>query len=110
MMSFAERLQELREDKAISRKELAKILNITISALGMYERGHREPNIEMLIKLADYFNVSLDFLVDRAFNKINIKEILDALKIKNSIEALPNDSKMIVEYILKLNKDNNEKS
>ena len=82
MMSFAERLQELREDKAISRKELAKILNITISALGMYERGHREPNIEMLIKLADYFNVSLDFLVDRAFNKNQYKRNIRCIKDK----------------------------
>lgn len=109
-MCFAERLQELREDKSISRKELSRILNITISALGMYERGRREPNIEMLIKLADYFNVSLDFLVGRTFNKINTRELLDALKIKKDIDSLPYESKMIVKYILEMNIKKNENS
>lgn len=109
-MCFAERLQELREDKSISRKELSRILNITISALGMYERGRREPNIEMLIKLADYFNVSLDFLVGRTFNKINTRELLDALKIKKDIDSLPYESKMIVKYILEMNIKNEENS
>ena len=46
-MSFAERLQELREDRGISRKDLAASLNITVSALGMYEQARREPNMEM---------------------------------------------------------------
>ena len=88
-MSFAERLQNLREYNEISRKELASFLNISVSAIGMYERGAREPNIDILIKLANYFNVSLDFLLGREFHNNETKEILDALYFKKQITKLP---------------------
>ena len=99
-MSFAERLQELREDKGISRKDLAASLNITVSALGMYEQGRREPNMEMLIRLADYFNVSLDFLVGRSFNEDETRKIIDALHLKNEIDKLPQGYKNIIDFML----------
>ena len=99
-MSFAERLQELREDRGISRKELAASLNITVSALGMYEQGRREPNMEMLIRLADYFNVTLDFLVGRSFNNEETSKIIEALHLKNEIERLPQGYKSIIDFML----------
>lgn len=99
-MSFAERLQELREDKGISRKDLAASLNITVSALGMYEQGRREPNMEMLIRLADYFNVSLDFLVGRSFNEDETRKIIEALHLKNEIDKLPQGYKNIIDFML----------
>ena len=99
-MSFAERLQELREDKGISRKDLAASLNITVSALGMYEQGRREPNMEMLIRLADYFNVSLDFLVGRSFNEDETRRIIEALHLKNEIDNLPQGYKNIIDFML----------
>ena len=99
-MSFAERLQELREDKGISRKDLAASLNITVSALGMYEQGRREPNMEMLIRLADYFNVSLDFLVGRSFNEDETRRIIEALHLKNEIDKLPQGYKNIIDFML----------
>lgn len=99
-MIFAECLQELREDRNISRKELAAFLNISVSTLGMYEQGRREPNIEMLIKLADYFNVSLDFLVGRVNNSEERKNMLEALRLKNRIDHLPQEYKNIIEFML----------
>lgn len=107
-MSFAEILQELREDNDITRKDLATILNISVSTLGMYEQGRREPNIDMLIKIADYFNVPLDFLVGRK-NFLNTEhvgtEILaEALAFKRKFDKLPPNEKNIVRYILNLHK------
>ncbi len=99
-MTFAECLQELREDRNISRKELAAFLNISVSTLGMYEQGRREPNIDMLIKLADYFNVSLDFLVGRSANNEERKNMLEALRLKNKIDKLPQGYKDIVNFML----------
>jgi len=99
-MSFAERLQEIREDRGISRKDLAAKLNITVSALGMYEQGRREPNLEMLVKLADCFGVTLDFLVGRSFNEEETKNIIDALHLKNKIDKLPQGYKDIVNFML----------
>jgi transcriptional regulator with XRE-family HTH domain len=100
IMFFAERLQELRENRFITRKDLAAALNITISALGMYERGQREPNIDMLIRIADYFGVSVDFLVGRNFKNNDVKDILSALKLKDDINSLPLEYKELIEFML----------
>ncbi len=99
-MTFAECLQELREDRNISRKELAAFLNVSVSTLGMYEQGRREPNIDMLIKLADYFNVSLDFLVGRSADNEERKNMLEALRLKNKINKLPQEYKDIINFML----------
>ena len=99
-MRFSEILQDLREDRDISRKELAAYLNISLSTIGMYEQGRREPNIEMLIKIADYFNVSLDFLVGRDFTKMDLEKYQEALHIKNKIDKLPQGYKDIVSFMI----------
>lgn len=99
-MFFANRLQELRENSFISRKDLAAALNISVSALGMYERGQREPNIDMLVKIADYFDVSVDFLLGRTFDDKKIKDIFVALEMKNNIDALPLEYKELIDFML----------
>lgn len=99
-MTFAEILQELREDKNISRKALATKLNISVSTLGMYEQGRREPNIDMLIKIADYFEVSIDFLVGRKFKDNDMRLLEEAFNLKKKIMRLSPDIQDIVEYIL----------
>lgn len=62
---FHDRLKGLREDKDLAQWELAEKLNITRSALANYETGLREPSFDILIKIADYFNVTLDYLLCR---------------------------------------------
>lgn len=64
-MFFNDRLKSLREDKDLTQEELAKILHINRSTLSNYENIGREPNYTLLIKIADYFNVSLDYLLCR---------------------------------------------
>ncbi len=64
-MSFGERLRQLRKEKNISQTELAGIFNITSQALSQYELQKRMPDAEMILKLADYFNVSVDYLLGR---------------------------------------------
>lgn len=58
-----ERLKQLRLERHLTQYKMAKLLNITVSAYGNYELGQRTPNIETLIKLADYFQVSVDYLI-----------------------------------------------
>ena len=57
------RLKELREEKGLTQKQAAKYLSMQQQTYQRYERGRREPRIDMLIKLADYFDVSVDYLV-----------------------------------------------
>ncbi len=66
------RLKEIRRNKGISQLKLAMDLNMSQNTISRYETGEREPGINELVKIADYFNVSIDYLLERTDNpKIN---------------------------------------
>lgn len=67
------RLKELRKQKGLTLVELGKEVNLANNTLSQYERGIREPSIQVLIKLADFFNVSVDYLVGREPKSKTIK-------------------------------------
>lgn len=58
-----ERLKELRKKSKLNQKQVADVLGLTVSAYGNYELGQREPTIESLCKLADYYGVTVDYLI-----------------------------------------------
>jgi len=60
---FGNKIKSLRQDNDLTQEELAKKLNITRSALSNYESGIREPDYSLLIRIADYFNVPVDYLL-----------------------------------------------
>lgn len=62
MEIFAERLKELRKDKGISQEWLAKEIGVSRIAVGYWESCKREPGFFAVIKLAKFFNVSLEYL------------------------------------------------
>ena len=64
-MEFRLRIKELREDKGISQAAFAKKIGAAQSTVGSWECGTREPGFETLIKIADFFGVSLDYLLCR---------------------------------------------
>lgn len=59
------RLKEIRKSKGISQLKLAMDLNTNQNTISRYETGEREPGIAELIKIADYFDISLDYLLER---------------------------------------------
>ncbi|MBQ4121981.1 MAG: helix-turn-helix transcriptional regulator [Clostridia bacterium] len=59
------RLKELRKKRKISQLKLALDLNMSQNSISRYETGEREADYETLIKFADYFDVSLDYLLGR---------------------------------------------
>jgi len=61
-----ERLRELREHRGLSQTDVANDLHISRQSYNFYENGQREPNQEMLLKLADYYNVTTDYLLGRS--------------------------------------------
>ena len=67
-MYFKENLTYLREGKGLSRGQLAKIMEVTSSAVSAYEKGKNYPGIEKIISLSIYFKVSLD---DFFFKKLS---------------------------------------
>ena len=62
------RLKELRKSKRITQQRLAIELNLTQKMISRYERGERQADYQTLIALADYFNVSIDYLLGRTDN------------------------------------------
>lgn len=58
----------MRKKAGLTQEELAKKLNVTRSALSQYELGTREPNYDLLLKIADFFEVTVDYLIGRSDN------------------------------------------
>lgn len=92
MSKFSERFKELRKSRSLTQQQLADYLKISKSSVNMYERGEREPSLETLEMIADYFNVDMDFLLGKAdiANKIfltqeksNISSVIPQEKIYN---------------------------
>jgi len=61
-----ERLQELKISRHLLQKDIAQAAGLSLRAYQYYERGERQPNADTLIALADFYNVSLDYLVGRS--------------------------------------------
>lgn len=59
------RIKLLREELGLKQEELAKKLSVSPSAIGMYERDLREPNNELTLRIANFFNVSIDYLLGK---------------------------------------------
>jgi len=68
MPTFGERLKQLRIEKNITQRELAEHLGIATNAYQNYEYDKRDMSIKSLTVLADYFDVSIDYLVGRSDN------------------------------------------
>lgn len=64
-----QRIQDLRIDSDLSQKKLGEILHISQRSYSHYETGSRNIPIEMLIRLADYYDTTIDYLVGRTDNK-----------------------------------------
>ncbi len=63
-------LRALREDRDIKQRELAQFLNVSQNTYSQYETGVISLTAEVLIKLADYYDVSIDYLLDRTDNPL----------------------------------------
>lgn len=59
------RIRELRKAKKVTMKELGNMIGVAESTMSLYETGKRKPDLETLSRLADYFNVSVDYLLGR---------------------------------------------
>ena len=106
------RLKLLREEKGLIQKDIAKLLNVSIPAINQYESGKRDMSTETVIKLAEYFNVSTDYLLGKS--DIRNPEELKNVKFANAggldVEGLDEDDLLElqrqVEYMKKLKQKN----
>ena len=63
MDGFAKRLTNLREKRGLQKKQLADILNVSIACISQYEKGTSMPGYDILLAIARYFNVTVDYLL-----------------------------------------------
>lgn len=99
---IGDKIRQLREEKRMTQKDLADALNITPASIGLYEQNRRNPNLELLNKIADFFNVSTDYLLHRTDDRnINIYA-------KKEIENFTNDSNLEVVALSTRIKDDRE--
>lgn len=66
---YKEIIKNLREDRDLYQKDVAQAISVSRAVYSDYETGRVTPSIDVLIKLADFYNVSLDYLVGRKFPK-----------------------------------------
>jgi len=71
---FGDRLKKLRKEKNILQKDLASALKLSVSTIGMYEQGRRDPDTETLSSIAEYFDVSIDYLLGNTNVRNSYKE------------------------------------
>jgi len=74
---IGKRLKELREEKGITQEQLGKLVNLSQQTIGHYEVNRAKPDIETIEKLAEYFNVSTDYLLGRTNNRKDSAPTLD---------------------------------
>ena len=68
MSDLNKRLQQLKSERKLLQKDIAAAVHLSLRSYQRYEIGEREPTADILITLADYFDVSLDYLVGRSDN------------------------------------------
>lgn len=106
-MEFGEILAELRQDKGLLQKDIAGIINVSVSTVSNYETGAHFPDVEGLMKLADYFNVPLDYLLGRTrlhydFAALNkpLQNSVTAADLLNTILSFDNENiRSLIEYL-----------
>ncbi|WP_244971239.1 helix-turn-helix domain-containing protein [Vallitalea guaymasensis] len=85
---FVKRLRQLREDRGLKQKDIAKLLNITTSAYGYYEQGKRNLDMNTLKTLSDYYNVSTDYMLGRTDIPVPIETFLQDKQVDEKLNDL----------------------
>ena len=72
ILSIAEQIKNLRNDRRLTQSELAKMLKVSRSAVNAWEQGTNNPTLSYTAELAEIFNVSIDYLIGGSENKVDI--------------------------------------
>jgi len=91
---MAERIKQLREERGLTRQQMADALNLSLTAIAGYEQGYRVPRLEYLQDIAKFFKVSIDYIIGTTEEK-GSEVTVNAVKINDSL---------IGDFLVKLNK------
>ena len=92
MLDLGSKITTLRKNKGWSQDQLAKAIDSSLSIIGKYERNENQPSIEMAVKMAKVFNVTLDYLLGQGefskFDKETIKRIEHIEKMDDNTKTI----------------------
>lgn len=122
LMTLGERIKQLRKEKGMTQEELAKTLGVIRGTLSVWEIDKAEPDNKTLGKIADYFDVTIDYLLGRdtepdnfdnnlrqILSKMSDEEGQQTIKILELIKQMsPEDKKMIMDITKRLVKEMNK--
>lgn len=97
MLNIGERITQLRKQQHLSQDELAKKVDVSRTIIGNYERNTNAPSIEILLKIAKVFNVSVDYLIGESELSSFDKELLKRIE---DIEQLDTDTKQHLFFLI----------
>lgn len=105
-VEFGEILAELRSERGIFQKELAIYLNVSVGTISNYEKGVHYPDLDTLRKLADYFGVTTDYLLNRTkcrYASADLehrltKDFTVANLVNTSLELPKKDRRLLADY------------
>lgn len=110
MSHFSETLLSLRRERGLSQQQLADMMGLTRSAVGMYETGKREPDVDTLRRFAEFFHVDMNTLTT---GNGELDELLETLRTRDDMrmlfklakDATPDDVRSAVKIIEALRND-----
>ena len=109
MSDFAQRLKELRKDNNISQKRLSNFLNFGYTAIANYESGRNQPSLDTVKKIAQFFGVTVDYLIGASDYPRSEKDITaeeaELLEIFREIDGEEREALKKVIYLLARNKE-----
>lgn len=82
-MKLGDMIQEIRQDKGLYQKDLAKLLNVSVATISHYESGINMPDIETICLLGDYFGVSVDYILGRTALKMDWNTFKRSVKLSD---------------------------
>ncbi len=116
-MNVGQKITMLRQESNIYQRELADYLNLSIGTISNYEKGIHSPDLDTLVRIADYFEVTTDFLLDRTNNRYSAdtlempltKSFTVADLIDTSLDLSPEKLSSAIDYIRYLRAMKNNK-
>lgn len=99
-MEMKDVLMRLREERELKQADIADLLNVVPSTVSKYERGKSLPEHDGLIKLADFYNVNLDYLYGRTPIQTSFKDLEDFLAAKKGVVS--------IDFLIKLSPDDRD--
>lgn len=100
MNTFSNILRQLRSEKNISTYKLADLLHVSRSSISNYETGIRTPSYDLLVEIANFFNVSIDYLLGRTNDRRTADKILEEYSVICDVKNLDKNQKdFIINFI-----------